>query len=171
MVNELSEKDIALLKILEDNCKPNYKHISEKLGISHTAVKKRVDKLIAEGDVSLKPLLNIEKLGFSLVLLFIEVSDENYIIMLLKKFKECPRIIHMFRVIGEYNIAVLAYAENKDILDSILSVCLLRTSRGVRKSLVIPVSRMLVNEYFKLSIPLGKLEKTPCGVDCTVCTR
>ena len=167
----LSERDLAFIKALENNCKVNYKRVARILSISHTAARKRTEKLVSNKYISIIPALNLKRLGFILVLLFLEVASEEYINKLLEKFKECPRIIFIFKVIGEYNLAALIYAEDDKVLDSILGTCMLRVSEGIRKSEVMLIPKILINEYYNLRIPIGEREKAPCGADCYNCEK
>jgi len=167
----LSDKDLILIKSLEGNCRANYKRVADRLGISHTAVKKRVDKLLSKNCVSIITTLNLKKLGFILALLFLEVSTDEHLNKLLEKFRECPRIISMFKTFGEYNMIALIYAENEKVLDSILGTCMLRIMKGIRRSLVMPISDILLGEYYKVKIPVKKWDIAPCGIDCYNCKR
>jgi len=167
----LSEKDLAFIKALENNCKVNYKQVARILGISHTAARKRTEKLISNEYISIVPALNLKRLGFILALLFLEVANEEYLSKLLEKFKECPRIIFMFKVMGEYNLVALIYAEDERVLDSILGTCILRTMEGIRKSEVVLIPKILINDYYNLRVPIGEREKAPCGADCYNCER
>jgi len=167
----LSEKDLVLIKNLEGSCKVNYKQVADKLGISHTAVKKRLTRIVSRGYASLSVSLNLRKLGFILALLFLEVATDEYLSKLLDKFNECPRIISMFKVMGEYNLVALIYAEDPGVLDSILGSCMLRTMKGIRKSKVIPISNILINQCYNVRIPVREREIAPCGADCYNCKR
>jgi len=167
----LSKKDLILLKNLEGSCKVNYKQLADILHISHTAVKKRVRKLISRRYLAIIPALNLKKLGFIYALLFLEVANDQYLSSLLKKFSQCPRIIFMFRTLGEYNLVALIYAENDKVLDSILGSCMLRTMEGIRKSTVIPISSILLNHFCYLKIPVRKSKIASCGIDCYSCMR
>lgn len=168
-MSELSERDLILIKNLEDSCRVNYKRGA--FGLSHTAVKKRFSKIISKNYVLLNVSLNLRKLGFILALLFLEVATDENLNGLLDKFGECPRIISMFKIMGEYNLAVLIYAENRKVLDSILGTCMLRTMKGIRKSTVIPISNILIKQYYNVRIPVQKFEIAPCGVNCCSCKR
>ncbi len=167
----LGERDVRLLKCLEGACRVSYGEVARRVGVTHTAVRKRVAKLISGGYLNVYPSLNVEKLGFNLALLFLEVATDEDVDKLLSRFRGCPRIIHMFRVVGEYNLAALIYAEDSSVMESILGTCMLRTAEGIRRSLVIPVARVLLNKYFNLKVPAARLDIAPCGIDCKSCKR
>jgi DNA-binding Lrp family transcriptional regulator len=168
----LDNVDLKLVKVMKDHCKVNFKHVGSRLGLSHVAVMKRVNRFIGEGLISIGPLINVDKLGFKLVLLLIEVDSEKSIRDLLNRFKECPRILHIFRIYGEYNLAIIAFAEDERVLSSIMSICMLRASEHIRRSYVIPVSEILFNEFIGLvKVPSEDFNEAPCGIVCTDCNR
>jgi len=53
---------------------------------------------------------------------------------LLERFKDCPRVINIFKTIGGYNLIALVLAENQDTLESI-SVSKFRRSLFCSQSL------------------------------------
>lgn len=73
------------------------------------------------------------------------------------------KIIFIFKIMEEYNLVALVYAENYKVLDSILGSCMLRTANEVRRSEVIPIQNVLIGEYFRIQIPVKKYINTPCG--------
>jgi hypothetical protein len=88
---------------------------------------------------------------------------------LLERFKECQRVVHIFKTIGGYNLIALVIAEDKDTLESIsIEKCSLRSSAGIRRSEFCPIGDV----YFSPFIPVrGRLahkgrNTAPCNVDC-----
>ena len=77
----------------------------------------------------------------------------------------------MYKRQGEYNLAALIYAEDNKVLDSILGTCMLRVAEGIRKSEVMLIPKILINEYYNLRVPIGGQEKAPCGADCYNCEK
>ncbi len=160
-----------MLSVVEGCLRPNYSLVARELGVTHTAVIKRVSRLLDRGLVKFSPLINVEGLGFKLVLILLEVVNDEYISKLLERFRECPRIIHMFKVLGDYNLAVLAYAEDESVLNAMLGTCMLRTANGIRRSSVIPVTSVLLGEYLRIRVPRKEYLETPCGLLCSRCVK
>lgn len=93
---------------------------------------------------------------------------------LLERFKECPRVINVFKTIGGYNLIALVVAEDQDTLESIsIEKCSLRSSAGIRRSEFYPIGEiyftpfLLVREY----LTHREKEEAPCNVDCKPCRR
>ena len=171
MKRRLSKKELALLKAAEGCCRVSYTETSRKLGVSHTAVRKAIDKLASKGLLEVAPLLNVENLDVVLALLFLEVPSDREVNKILERFRECPRIISMFKTLGEYNVVALIYAEDQSVLDSILGSCMLRVAEGIRKSEVILVSSVLLGGTLHLKVSVSRRSVAPCGVDCYACDR
>jgi len=166
-----TKKDLQLIRLIDGNLRPNYTGLARKLGVSHTAIVKRVGKLLNMDLVRFSPLINVEKFNFRLVFILMEVTSDEYIDKLITRFRGCPRIISMFKVLGEYNLAVLVYAEDESVLNAILGTCMLRTAEGIRRSVVIPITSVLIGKYLSVRIPTKKLAKTPCGLVCSECRK
>ncbi len=174
MENILTETRKKIISMLQKDGRLSLTEIAARLGISHTGVKKHLRKLIGEDIISIKAFLNPKKLGLRLAFILIETESYDDARELLSKFRECPRIVLLASLVGGYNIVALAAAEDMSVLESITSVCALRTSKGIRRSEVLLVSELAYPEYIPLRISLNK-DKThgvlPCGFDCCKCPR
>ena len=87
---------------------------------------------------------------------------------------QCPRVVHIFKTIGGYNLIALVVAENQETLESISTEkCSLRCSRGIRRSEFYPISDTYFSSYLQIRENLAHKEKTftPCSVDCAPCNR
>jgi hypothetical protein len=93
---------------------------------------------------------------------------------LIDRFKDCPRVIHIFKTIGGYNIIALVVAEDKDTLESIsVEKCSLRSSGGIRRSEFYPIGDIYFSPFLPVREHLTHKERTvaPCNVDCRPCNR
>lgn len=158
--------------MLQENGRTPLIEIASNIGISHTAVKKHLDRMLKDRVINVSALINPKKLGLKLALILIEAEGYNDIINLTSKFGGCPRIVLLATLMGGYSIVALAIAENLNVLESITSVCALRTSKGIRRSEVLLVSELLYPESVPLRITEGKVGgEMPCGFDCCICSR
>jgi len=93
---------------------------------------------------------------------------------LLERFKDCPRVVNIFKTIGGYNLIALVVAENQDTLESIsIEKCSLRSSKGIRRSEFYPMGNIYFTSFISIREHLTHKEKqiAPCNVDCKPCTR
>ena len=144
--------------------------LGKKLGISHVAVGKRISKLVSSGLLRFSPEVNIERQGYKVVLVLVEVPGSDELERLEEVYLECPRVVYMVEAVGGYNLAVLMYAETQGVLESILTTCSVRTRPEVRRSEVL-VGR-LVEEFAPIEPPAGgDRGEAPCGANCPSCRR
>jgi hypothetical protein len=93
---------------------------------------------------------------------------------LLERFKDCPRVVHIFATLGGYNLIALVVAENQETLESIsIEKCSLRSSEGIRRSEFYPIGETYFSSFFPVREQLTHKERTdaPCNVDCITCNR
>jgi len=158
--------------MLQEDGRSSLVDMASKLGISHTGVKKHLDKLLKDNVISVKALINPKRLNLKLVLILIEAEGYDDVKRLVSRFKACPRIIFLATLIGGYNVLALAVAEDMNVLESIVSVCALRTSKGIRRSEVFVISELVYPGYIPLRIVKDKTKgKLPCGFNCCECSR
>ncbi|HDI73549.1 MAG TPA: Lrp/AsnC family transcriptional regulator [Candidatus Korarchaeota archaeon] len=168
---ELMERHLKILRELAKDGRRPISDISRALGLSHTAVRKHLERLRRERLVDFKPLLNFEKLGFRIAVMLLEIDTLDNLREIAKKFERCPRLVHMFQARGSLNLIAMMAAESEEVLDSITGTCMIRTSEGVRRSEIVEITEPLVNPFLPISLPSMDQELAPCGADCAFCRR
>lgn len=148
--------------------------LAQQVGYTSMGVKKRLQRLIEKGAVKISALMNpfFFKLHPAIVLL--EMESAEAMEKLLARFKDCPRVVYIFKTIGGYNLIALVVAEDQNTLESIsIEKCSLRSGAGIRRSEFYPIGNM----YFSPFIPVREnlasrdRETPPCRVECKPCTR
>ena len=137
-------------------------------------VKKRYAKLLKEDLIKVSTMLNTKSLKLHPAIVLLEMENAEAMHDLLKRFKDCPRVINIFTTLGGYNLIALVVAEDRDTLESIsIEKCSLRSSRGIRRSEFIPVGGVHYSPFLLIREFLTHKKKTitPCGVDCRPCQR
>jgi DNA-binding Lrp family transcriptional regulator len=136
--------------------------------------KKRFDKLIQDGKVVPTATLDTNQFNLHPAIIFLEMENAEVMKRLLERFKQCPRVINIFKTMGGYNLIALVIAEDQDTLESIsIERCSLRSSAGIRRSEFFPISNveysphLLVREY----LTHKDLSIAPCNVDCRPCPQ
>lgn len=151
-----------------------YEKLAKIIDFSSMGAKKRVDKLLEEGIVSVSASVNTAKLGLHAALVMIEMEGADAMQKLLNRFRECPRVVNIFTTLGGYNIIALVVAESRETLDSIsVEKCSLRSGGGIRRSEFFPIGDIQYSPFLSVRKHLAHKEKslTPCGVDCRPCNR
>ena len=164
--------DKRIISILEEKPSATLTEIGKIIGISHVAVRKRVQRLISSGFMKMVPAFNIDQLKYKIAVILAEVGDPKHLNELFSIFKDCPRMMFLSTSIGRYNVFSMMYAEDDDTLESVISFCSFRTHKLIRKSEVIVLCVSEVPKYIPLNIADQRsLKVAPCGVRCDKCTR
>jgi len=170
----LDEVDRKIISQLQKDGRTTFKELSQLVGFSSMGTKKRVDKLLEKGILKVSSLLNIKKLGMQAAIVLMEIESSEAMEKLLNRFKDCPRVVNIFKTMGGYNLVALVVAEDQDTLESIsVEKCSLRTSQGIRRSEFMPIGKILYSPFLAIREHLTHKEKTktPCNVDCRTCKR
>lgn len=168
----MDEIDRRIISQLQSDGRITYEDLAKQVGLTGVGVKKRIRKLLDKGLVTISALLNIEKLNLSPALVLLEMEGAEAMRETLNRFKECPRVVHMFSTLGGYNLVALIIAENQGTLESIsMEKCSLRSGRGIRRSEFYPIGKMFYSPFLPLreDLVLRKKAMAPCGVDCISC--
>jgi len=108
--------------------------MGRKLGLSHTAVRSRLKRLTRDL-MKINCTVNIDKLGLKLFLICLEARFKNKVV---SHVKNCPKIITYYDTFGEYNLVLLAVAENTDTMESMIEQCFSFNFTDITKYTVIP---------------------------------
>ena len=169
----MDDKDRQIISMLQENGRIPFSKIAEIVGFSVMGVKKRVEKLQSNDVIRVRAMLNTVKLGMNLAIIAIEAENADAINEIVKKFKECPRVLRFFITTGAYNLFALIIAEDYHTLESIsLEKCSLRNQKGIRRFEIYPVQDVFYSSFFDVNvIPEKSREHAPCGVYCGKCSR
>jgi len=170
----LDEIDRKIISQLQLDGRTTLKNLSEIVGYTSMGVKKRVNKLLERGNISISALINAESLDLSAALVLLEVDSSESVNTLLKRFRKCPRVVNIFTTLGGYNVAAIIVAENQSTLNSIsIEKCSLRSNKGIRRSEIYPISGVHYSPFMAIRQYLAKREnvESPCNVNCVSCQR
>ena len=169
----MDDIDRKIISQLQRDGRTTLKTLSEMTGYTSMGVKKRIDNLLKE-EIKVSASLNIKQFNLCAAIVLLEIESAEAMQSLLARFKECPRIVHIFTTLGGYNLIALVVAENQETLESIsLEKCSLRSSNGIRRSEFYPIGNILYSPYLPIREHLTHKERTttPCNVDCRPCNR
>jgi DNA-binding Lrp family transcriptional regulator len=170
----LDEIDKKIVAQLQANGRTTLNDLSKIIGFTSMGTKKRLEKLLDKGTIKVSALVNPNALGLHPAIVMLEMESAEAMQNLLDRFKDCPRVIHIFKTIGGYNLIALVIAETQETLESIsMEKCSLRCSKGIRRSEFYPISDMYFSPFLQIRENLAHQERTitPCNVDCNPCNR
>jgi DNA-binding Lrp family transcriptional regulator len=170
----LDEIDKKIITQLQADGRTTLQELSKSIGFTSMGTKKRLEKLIKKGTIKISALINPSTLKLHPAIVMLEMESAEAMQILLERFKDCPRVIQIFKTIGGYNLIALVVAETQETLESIsMEKCSLRCSQGIRRSEFYPISDTYFSPFLQIRENLAHKERTvtPCNVNCDPCNR
>jgi DNA-binding Lrp family transcriptional regulator len=170
----MDEVDRKIISQLQADGRTTLEELAKITGFTSMGIKKRLQKLTEQGAIKNQALLNPQVFGLLPAIVMLEMEDAAAMQNLITRFKDCPRVIHIFKTMGGYNLIALVIAENKDTLESIsVEKCSLRSSAGIRRSEFYPIGDNGFSPFLQIREYLTHkgMDRAPCNVDCCSCTR
>jgi len=170
----LDEVDRKIISQLQLDGRTTLKELSRIVGYTSMGIKKRMKNLIEKDVIKVSALLNIKQLNLCAAIVLLEIESAEAMHSLLERFKDCPRVVHIFTTLSGYNLIALVVAEDQDTLESIsMEKCSLRSGEGIRRSEFYPIGNIHYSSFLPIREHLtykGR-KTTPCNVDCRPCNR
>jgi DNA-binding Lrp family transcriptional regulator len=170
----MDDVDRELITQLQKDGRVTFRALGEMTGYTSMGVKKRVDKLLSEKAIRISADISLKHFRLCAAIVLIETDGPETMHRLLKRFKDCPRVVHMFTTVGGYNLIALVIAENQETLESIsMEKCSIRSEKGIRRSEFYPIRDIRYAPYLAIREYLTHkgLTVPPCNVDCRQCER
>lgn len=170
----MDDVDSKIISQLQLDGRTTFDKLAKMVNFSSMGAKKRVGKLLRNEIIKISALINAEQLDLHAAIVLIEMEGAEAMQRLLDRFRECPRVVHIFTTLGGYNIIALVVAEDQKTLESIsVEKCSLRSGKGIRRSEFYPIGNIYYSPFLPIRKHLTnkKRDSTPCGVDCRPCNR
>ena len=170
----MDDVDKKIIGTLQADGRTTLKDLAKIIGFTSMGTKKRLEKLIDKGTLKVSALINPSALKLHPAIVMLEMESSQAMQKLLDRFKDCPRVIQIFKTIGGYNLIAVVVAENRDTLESIsIEKCSLRSGQGIRRSEFYPISETYFSSFLQIRENLAHKERTvpPCNVECDSCNR
>ena len=170
----MDEIDRKIITQLQENGRTTLNELSKTIAYTSMGTKKRLDKLVKNGSIKVSALINPGALGLHPAIVMLEMENAKATQNLLSKFKNCPRVIQIFKTVGGFNLIAMVLAENQETLESIsMEKCSLRSGPGIRRSEFYPISDTYFTPYMQIRENLAHQKKpvAPCKVECNPCVR
>ncbi len=170
----LDDINRKIISKLQQDGRVTFEELGKITGYTSMGVKKRLEKLLEQDAIKVTALLNPKSLNLYAAIVLLEMESTNAMRQLLERFRDCPRVIHIFTTMGGYNLIAVVVAEDQDTLESIsMEKCSLRSSEGIRRSEFYPIGDIHYSPFLAIREHLAHKERTitPCNVDCRTCQR
>jgi DNA-binding Lrp family transcriptional regulator len=167
----MDEVDKKIVSILQEDGRVSLSSIGKELGMSHVAVRKRLENLCKKL-IKVSAGLDAEHLGFRVAIVNAEVETPVRLRQLVDRFSKCPRIVFLTTTTGVYNLMTIMVAEDADTLNAIVEVCSARAQKGIRRSEATIGEAPIIPKCLPIKIVATKKdEDAPCGINCGKCSR
>jgi DNA-binding Lrp family transcriptional regulator len=170
----MDEVDKKIVAKLQEDGRAALQELAKGTGFTSMGVKKRLKKLIDQRTIKITTLLNPAQLRLLPAIVMLEMESTEAMEDLIERFKDCPRVVNIFKTMGGYNLIALVAAENQGILECIaVEKCSLRSSPGIRRSEFYAISDTYYSPFLQIRENIANKDKVAksCGVSCDSCRR
>ena len=130
----LDESDMVILNEMRKNARVSYSTLARKLGLSETAVRKRVEKLLKEGVIS---RFTVEtNLGFRAII-FASVEPKHSCGEVARKILELKGVEKVYEISGEYDLAI--FLSTKSYTDANRTIDAVRSLNGIKSTYTVAI--------------------------------
>ena len=122
---ELDDTDKEILRILQFNAKTSLKDIEEKVGLSTTSIKKRIDRLIEKQVIKqYVALIDCRHLGYrEMVMASLRLNSSHPIKKVKEQIETMEKIKFAYVITGDYPIFVMAkcldHGDSMEIIENL----------------------------------------------------
>ncbi len=134
----LDRKDYKLLELLRRNARASYATLAKSLGLSESAVRKRIAKLTRLGVIK-RFTIDYEVPGEIMALILVKTQPPIQTPEVSKKILENHMVDRVYEVTGEYDIVAVARARDASEINSIIEY--IRSIPGVMSTYTMIVLR------------------------------
>jgi DNA-binding Lrp family transcriptional regulator len=170
----LDEVDRKIIEQLQLDGRKTLEELSKTVGFTSMGIRKRLRKLLEQDAIKVSALLNPFFFNLSPAIMLLEMESAEAMQNLLNRFKDCPRVINIFKTMGGFNLIALVVAEDRDTLESIsVEKCSLRSGEGIRRSEFYSIGDVYFSHFLPVREYLTHKDRTltPCNIDCRPCSR
>jgi DNA-binding Lrp family transcriptional regulator len=168
MVHELDELDLKIIQQLQTNGRVSITDLAKEVGSSRPTITNRLRRLLDERLAVVRGGLNLSKLGFKMACVGLEVKNDETRLDLEEILKSCPRVLNVFRMHEKANIHLAIWGEENQTINSTVE-----SFRDIANVDII-YSHYLgtpIQGDVTFAVGTNNLEKAPCGLTCSKCTR
>lgn len=117
---KIDEVDYKLIAELQRDGRVSLVSLGKKVGLRHPSVRERMLRLIKRGVIKIQANLNLRKMGYYAAFVGLEVTNPMVINNLLRRLKNCPRVLLMGVCSGDYNVFLILIAKDFSSLMSFI---------------------------------------------------
>lgn len=137
----LDEVDLKLLRLLKENARTPYSKLAKELGISESAVRKRISRLIKTGIIK-KMTIEYELENEVKAIILVKTQPPIPVPEVSKNILKIPGVEAVYELTGEYDILAIIRASGVEMINKFIDE--IRTIPGVISTYTMIVLRTWV---------------------------
>jgi len=172
---QLDRIDKQVLNVLFNNGRESLENISTKVlksnqkKMSHTGIAKRISKLKDFGILQVQGNINITALNYCVAFFLIEMKGYNEIKKIIENYSECPRIILLAQVTGQYSLIFGVVGQDMEVLRRYINYCGPTNKQGILHSEIIFTSDLMLPKFLPINLFSGISKEHKCENVCRSC--
>ena len=115
----IDEIDLKLLKLLKENARTPYSKLAKELGISESAVRKKIAKLIKSGIIK-KITIEYELENEVKAIILVKTQPPIPVPEVSKNIMKIPGVDVVYEVTGEYDVIAIVRASGVDMINKFI---------------------------------------------------
>ena len=118
--NQLDELDISILEHLSRDGRRAFSDIARQLGVSHTTIHKRYDKMKAKNGLKIASWIDPHQVGLMAIAILRMVVETRHLEASAARISEFPEVTWVAKLTGEFNLMADLACVSMDHLRSLL---------------------------------------------------
>lgn len=112
---KLNERDLEIIRYLEQDSRTSLRHIASELDVSPTTISNRVQKLREKGIIEKFGIkLNLDELGYSLTAVIKVKAKSDDLSKVLSEMEEYSCLTHIYETTGDFDVIAIGKFKNRE---------------------------------------------------------
>jgi len=112
---KLNERDLEIIRYLEQDSRTSLRHIASELDVSPTTVSNRVQKLREEGVIEKFGIkLNLDELDYSLTAVIKVKAKSDDLSKVLSEMEEYSCLTHIYETTGDFDVIAIGKFKSRE---------------------------------------------------------
>ncbi len=166
MSENLDSLDLKIIDQLRNDGRISITELAKNVKASRPTVTSRLKRLTDDGLVVIAGGINLQRLGFKIACVGLEVKSEGARRRLEEVLKDCPRVLNIFRTPEKANIHLSVWGEDDSTINSTIE-----SFRDIENVDVIYTHYLGTPIHGKITVnvPSEKRDRNTCKKDCSSC--
>lgn len=136
-------KDQQIIRELLQDARQSNVAIAEKLGLSEGAVRRRIDRLVADGQINFTVIAKPDYMGYHIHVLIRVQTEPELTESIIDTLVDMPELSYVYHCTGQFNLTLVGYFRDVDDLHAFTTGSLSKLAGiiGFRTVMVLRVAK------------------------------